>query len=117
MHLYHLTNSNTNSISILLVSCASYSHWPNIAVGWSGANKGITCGNCLALVQTNPYDGRCSKYCQSFGHICAHAAEEKDDNCMETSTPYNCDDTIIGDTPGGTSDMLCTCIKPTSKFG
>merc|ERR1711953_663786 len=42
-------------------TCSSFSRWPSIKAG-------VTCSSCTALVLTEPYQGRCDRYCQSFGH-------------------------------------------------
>lgn len=76
--------------------CAPFTSWPDI-------DGGITCTDCTALVLSKPYDGRCDKYCASFGHVCVAAAEEKDESC-EVLESKRCDEEIKG-----TSDMLCTC--------
>ena len=60
----------------------------------------------MALVLTAPYGGRCDRYCESFGHVCVGAAEEKDDNC-EVAYTKPCNEAIPD-----TSDMLCKCVKP-----
>jgi len=77
------------------VQCASYSLWPAI--------NGRVCGDCLALVPTQPWGGRCSQFCGSFGHECVFAAEEVDESCIGQSR-YGCDEPILF-----TSDMLCQC--------
>lgn len=83
-------------------NCAPRSSWPAIepamtSTGFAG------CGTCTALVSTSPYGGRCDTYCESFGHTCAAAAEEEDNDCTVLySAP--CDEAIAG-----THDMLCTC--------
>lgn len=66
---------------------------------------GVTCGECMALVKTAPYNGRCDTYCESFGQVCIMAAEEKDENC-EIKYEARCDEEIKD-----TSDMLCKCGK------
>merc|ERR1712039_565057 len=78
--------------------CDEFSAWPHI-------DGGVTCGSetCTALVHTQPYGGRCDVYCESFGHMCAGAAEEMNENC-EVKERAQCDEEIAG-----TSDMLCTC--------
>jgi len=78
-------------------SCDAFSLWPDV-------DNGVTCGGCKALVQTGPYGGVCDTYCQSFGHTCVAAAEERNEDCTE-SYPASCSDAI-----SGTSDMLCTCV-------
>lgn len=90
------------------LTCASRRTWPNL-------KDGITCEACTALVLTEPYGGRCDKYCESFGHSCVSAAEEVEDNC-EVLHSKGCGEAITG-----TSDMLCTCrgeegatVPPTS---
>jgi len=83
--------------------CANLDDWPAI-------KHGQRCGNCMALVETEPYDGRCARYCQSLGekfgqeYECLAAAEEVDDNC-EVKYVSDCDTKIAG-----TSDMLCSCV-------
>eukprot|EP00418_Pyrodinium_bahamense_P044377 CAMPEP_0179209632 /NCGR_PEP_ID=MMETSP0796-20121207/104551_1 /TAXON_ID=73915 /ORGANISM="Pyrodinium bahamense, Strain pbaha01" /LENGTH=513 /DNA_ID=CAMNT_0020914591 /DNA_START=56 /DNA_END=1597 /DNA_ORIENTATION=- len=82
--------------------CAAFGYWPFI-------DNGVTCGDCTALVLTAPYNGRCDRYCESFGHVCISAAEETAENCkVKYSRP--CDTEIAG-----TSDMLCTCHLPTCQ--
>eukprot|EP00434_Breviolum_minutum_P041994 symbB.v1.2.037364.t1/scaffold5497.1/size26436/4 len=83
------------------ISCAPFSEWPDV-------DAGVTCGGCQALVTTGKYFNRCDKYCESFGHTCVAAAEEKDENC-EIKESYDCDEEIED-----TSDMLCTCQKAAS---
>eukprot|EP00933_Yihiella_yeosuensis_P071532 TRINITY_DN79733_c0_g1_i1.p1 TRINITY_DN79733_c0_g1~~TRINITY_DN79733_c0_g1_i1.p1 ORF type:complete len:945 (-),score=167.42 TRINITY_DN79733_c0_g1_i1:350-3184(-) len=82
------------------MTCAEYSSWPNI-------DRGVTCSGCTALVVTEPYGGRCDRYCRSFGHVCKAAAEEVEENC-EVKYTAKCDEPI-----SGTSDMLCTCLRDT----
>lgn len=77
-------------------SCAPFQEWPDVV-------KGVTCEQCKALVRTDGYGGRCDSYCESFGHICVAAAEEKDNDC-QVREKKRCDEKI-----GGTSDMLCSC--------
>lgn len=76
------------------LSCANFDAWPDV--------DGKTCGNCQALVLTKNFN-RCDRYCESFGHRCVAAAEEKDESC-EVEEEKACDEAITG-----TSDMLCTC--------
>jgi len=83
------------------IACSPYAQWPNI-------DNGVTCGRCTALVSTRGYGGRCSKYCESFGHACVAAAEEVDETCGVRYTS-SCDERIAG-----TSDMLCTCASAPS---
>ena len=54
--------------------CAPFSEWPDV-------DRGVTCGGCKALVLAAPYQGRCDRYCASFGHRCTAAAEEKSESC------------------------------------
>jgi len=77
------------------IHCAPYSEWP--------ALESSICGNCLALVPTQPYGGKCKKYCESFDHKCVFAAEEVDDRCLPLSR-YGCDEEVAE-----TDDMLCQC--------
>lgn len=77
-------------------SCAPFSEWPDV--------DGVTCGGCKALVKTDNFK-RCKDYCESFGHSCEAAAEEKAEDCKEKKR-YRCDEEIEE-----TSDMLCTCSK------
>mmetsp|Transcript_1148 Transcript_1148/g.2229 ORF Transcript_1148/g.2229 Transcript_1148/m.2229 type:complete len:431 (+) Transcript_1148:68-1360(+) len=84
------------SLRRLQVTCAGFEQWPSI-------DNDVTCDNCRALVLTSPYGGRCDLYCQSFGHTCVAAAEEKNENCVVKQT-HRCDEEIPN-----TSDMLCTC--------
>ena len=79
--------------------CSGFSSWPDV-------DNGVTCADCMALVLTAPYNGRCDRYCESFGHVCVAAAEEKSESCEEQYT-QPCDQAIPG-----TSDMLCKCVKP-----
>jgi len=79
--------------------CEPFSAWPSV-------DNGVTCGECTALVLTKDYGNRCDRYCESFGHVCAAAAEEMDENC-EVKWTRPCDMEIEG-----TSDMLCTCRLP-----
>ena len=67
----------------------------------------MTCGDCMALVLTNDFGGRCDRYCESMNppHVCVYAAEEQEENC-ETKKTYACNEAITG-----TSDMLCKCVK------
>ncbi|CAE7470540.1 unnamed protein product [Symbiodinium necroappetens] len=80
-------------------ACAPFEEWPNV--------DGVTCGGCRALVDTSPYGGRCDAYCESFGHKCVAAAEEKAETC-EVLERKRCDEEIAD-----TSDMLCTCQRET----
>jgi len=77
------------------VQCADYSQWPRI-------DRSL-CGECLALIPTEPWHGKCSYFCRSFGHECVFAAEEVDETCIGQSR-YGCDEAIEH-----TSDMLCQC--------
>ncbi|CAE7241033.1 unnamed protein product [Symbiodinium pilosum] len=95
------TSTSVTTTSLFELSCADFGNWPDV-------DKGVTCGNCTALVLTAPHGGRCRTFCSSFGHICVAAAEEENENC-EVKTRKSCDDDI-----SGTSDMLCTCALPTS---
>eukprot|EP00411_Alexandrium_monilatum_P116938 CAMPEP_0175658898 /NCGR_PEP_ID=MMETSP0097-20121207/13658_1 /TAXON_ID=311494 /ORGANISM="Alexandrium monilatum, Strain CCMP3105" /LENGTH=239 /DNA_ID=CAMNT_0016965009 /DNA_START=29 /DNA_END=744 /DNA_ORIENTATION=+ len=79
-------------------SCAPFKDWPHV-------DKGVTCASCTALVLTGPYGGRCDRYCESFGHVCVAAAEERAEGC-EVQQARQCSEEI-----GGTSDMLCTCER------
>ena len=78
--------------------CDGYEKWPDL-------DNGKTCEGCTALVLTAPYEGRCDKYCESFGHVCYSAAEEVEEGC-EVKYTGDCDKPIEG-----TSDMLCSCRK------
>lgn len=77
------------------VKCADFSQWPAI--------ENEACGNCVALVPTAPYGGRCDRFCESFGHRCVFAAEEDNDDCTALSR-FGCDESITN-----TRDMLCQC--------
>jgi len=78
-------------------SCDPVESWPNV-------DNGVTCPPCGALVLTEPYRGRCDKYCESIpGHTCVAAAEERDETCQVLENK-RCDEEIKD-----TSDMLCTC--------
>ena len=79
--------------------CNPFSRWPNV-------DNGVTCEDCMALVLTAPYGGRCDKYCESFGHICVAAAEERSESCAVQDVKA-CNE-VIADT----SDMLCKCVLP-----
>ncbi|CAK9096309.1 unnamed protein product [Durusdinium trenchii] len=81
--------------------CQSYDKWPFV-------KDGRTCSGCMALVKTEPFGGRCDKYCESFGHECVTAAEEVNNNCA-IKYSQDCDKPIEG-----TSDMLCTCRLQTA---
>jgi len=76
--------------------CEPFTRWPGVKT---------TCGGCRALVATSASDGRCDRYCASFGHTCVGAAEEQDNNC-EVKYSASCSQTI-----SGTSDMLCSCAR------
>lgn len=78
--------------------CAPFSEWPDV-------DRGVTCGGCKALVLAAPYQGRCDRYCASFGHRCTAAAEEKSESC-EAEEEKRCDEEI-----SDTSDILCTCER------
>jgi len=78
--------------------CAPFSDWPDV--------DGVTCEGCTALVLTDYYEGRCDLYCESFGHVCAAAAEEVNEDCQVLQA-HKCSERIVG-----TSDMLCTCHRP-----
>lgn len=80
------------------VQCEDFSHW--------GPIESQVCGNCFALVPATPYDGFCSRYCESFGHTCVYAAEEGSDTCAVLGR-YDCTERIRD-----TSDMLCQCSGP-----
>jgi len=75
------------------IRCAPYSQWPVI--------NSSACGDCLALVPTEPFGGRCNRYCESFGHRCVFAA--LNDDCQPISR-YGCDEVVPV-----ASDMLCQC--------
>jgi len=92
------TTITTTRLSTQL-SCADFGTWPDI--------DEVTCGNCTALVLTDPHGGRCQTFCSSFGHVCVAAAEEVGEGC-EVQEQKSCDEQI-----SGTSDMLCTCVLPT----
>jgi len=77
------------------IRCAHFSQWPVI--------ENSACGNCIALVPTEPFGGLCSRYCESFGHRCVFAAEQVDDQCQSQSR-YGCGEEIAA-----TVDMLCQC--------
>jgi len=81
--------------------CVPYNNWPLV-------DNGVTCGDtCTALVQVDDSnDGKCDKYCASFGHVCVASAEEVDENCQVKYTGS------CGSPIRGTSDMLCTCHRP-----
>mmetsp|Transcript_69630 Transcript_69630/g.112230 ORF Transcript_69630/g.112230 Transcript_69630/m.112230 type:complete len:462 (+) Transcript_69630:73-1458(+) len=88
--------------------CDAFQNWPNVDQGvvCNGQESSKTGAGCKALVQTAPYGHRCDKYCESFGHVCVAAAEEVNEDCRELYAA-SCDQEIRG-----TSDMLCTCMKP-----
>eukprot|EP00931_Biecheleriopsis_adriatica_P072070 TRINITY_DN4608_c0_g1_i1.p1 TRINITY_DN4608_c0_g1~~TRINITY_DN4608_c0_g1_i1.p1 ORF type:complete len:1027 (-),score=162.98 TRINITY_DN4608_c0_g1_i1:267-3347(-) len=79
--------------------CEEFSLWPDV-------DNGVTCGSCMALVRTEPYNGRCDQYCESFGHVCVAAAEEENEDCRVRYVKA-CNEEIQD-----TSDMLCTCRRP-----
>jgi len=79
-------------------NCEASSGWPNL-------KSGVTCGRCSALVSTGPYGGRCDRFCESLGHRCVAAAEEKENNC-QIKYSADCAQAITG-----TSDMLCACER------
>ena len=79
--------------------CTPFGQWPDV-------DNGVTCADCTALVLTAPYGGRCDRYCESFGHVCATAAEESSESC-NVQDSKRCDEVI-----SGTSDMLCKCVLP-----
>lgn len=83
--------------------CEPYSKWPDIS--------DHTCTSCTAMVLTEPYEGKCEAYCQSFGHECARAAHPEPDAKCLVKKAYACDDTIPD-----TSVMMCTCqsVKTTA---
>jgi len=88
------------------VQCDDFAHFSVI--------DNIICGNCMALVPTMPFEGKCSKYCESFGHKCVFAAEEVVESCNVLAR-YACDETIAD-----TSDMLCQCAsepEPSTRLG
>jgi len=86
------------------VQCEDFSHWTSI--------DSQVCGNCFALVPSAPFEGYCSRYCESFGHTCVYAAEEGSDTCAVLGR-YECNERIRD-----TSDMLCQCSgTPPSRPG
>lgn len=92
-----LTGMNKDLRSLATQQCADFSQWPNV-------DGHVTCGGCTALVLAgSPYNGRCDKYCASFGHVCKAAAEEVNENC-QVKYSVRCNEAIQG-----TSDILCTC--------
>ncbi|CAE7506418.1 Gusb [Symbiodinium natans] len=94
------TVPSTSSTSLIENACCNaFTSWPDV-------DNGITCTDCMALVLTAPYNGRCDKYCESFGHVCVAAAEEKSEDC-EVQYTQPCNQAITG-----TSDMLCKCVLP-----
>jgi len=82
-------------------SCLAFSEWPSIDGGVT-----VTCGDCAALVLAAPYASRCDKFCESFGHVCAAAADVVAESC-QVQNSHRCDEEI-----GGASGMLCTCHLP-----
>ncbi|CAJ1367611.1 unnamed protein product [Effrenium voratum] len=78
--------------------CSPFASWPSL--------DAVTCSDCMALVQAEPFGGRCDRYCESFGHVCVLAAEEQEENC-EIKYEKACNEAITG-----TSDILCRCVKP-----
>ena len=94
-----ITASTTSSAGVGAACCNAFSEWPNV-------DNGVTCEDCMALVLTAPHGGRCDKYCESFGHVCVMAAEERAEDCNVKFTRA-CTEAI-----SGTSDMLCKCVLP-----
>lgn len=92
------TIDNSTGIEESAPCCDGYESWPNV-------DTGITCAGCTALVLTEPYEGRCDKYCESFGHECFQAAEEVEENC-EVKYTQSCNEPVKD-----TSDMLCSCRR------
>ncbi|CAE7666521.1 Cd163 [Symbiodinium sp. CCMP2592] len=93
-----LTITESTESSEPAACCRKPARWPHVA-------GGVTCNDCMALVLTGPFGGRCDRYCESFGHVCVAAAEEKSNDCeIKYTTP--CDQPITG-----TSDMLCKCVE------
>lgn len=92
------SGSSSGSVNVLDRVCAPFSQWPDI-------DGGVACNDCTALVLTAPYGNSCDTYCQSFGHVCAAAAEEVNEDCA-VKYSAQCDE-VISDT----SDMLCTCLR------
>merc|ERR1712048_58286 len=84
--------------------CASMGNWKDV-------KHGVTCNNCAALVSTQPYQGRCDKYCESFGHVCIAAAEEHNNDC-DVLYRAKCGQKI-----SDTSDMLCVCSQADCDTG
>lgn len=82
--------------------CAHYDSWPALE------STSARCGQCRASVLTQPYGGRCDRYCASFGKVCIAAAEEVKKDCNESKSA-RCDEEIKGE-----SHMICTCHFPTS---
>jgi len=76
--------------------CPPYTVWPKII--------GVLCGNCEALVRALPYNGRCDRYCASFGLECAMARDDISGTCRR-SRQVSCNRAI----PNVGVGMLCTC--------
>lgn len=97
------TSSSTVTAPIILYQCPTYAHWPSIL--------GVVCGGCEALVAATAYDGRCDRYCSSFGLECVAAADDTDGTCLRRN-PVDCQTQV----PNAGSAMLCTCQARASSF-
>jgi len=72
-------------------------------VEWPDVDQGCGQASCQALVAIDKYKGTCSTYCESFGHVCFAAHEERKNNC-EIEYTLECTEYI------DSSDALCTCV-------
>merc|ERR1712087_447420 len=89
--------------------CAPFSEWPDVDSVTCGPDSPVILGSCIALVNGphgGDWGGSCDQYCNQFGHICAGAWEEMNENCV-IKKEYQCHEPILD-----TSDMLCKCIYP-----
>merc|ERR1740129_1808777 len=73
------------------------------------------CGDCTAKVHTKGKDGTyyrsCDMICDSIGHVCTHAAEDKNfGHCQEKNDNFRCSDDIGA--MEDTSDFMCQCKYP-----
>ncbi|CAE7617316.1 unnamed protein product [Symbiodinium natans] len=84
-------------------SCAPFAEWPDV-------DGGVTCGGCRALVKAEPYEGRCDRYCSSFGHRCIAAAEERAETC-EVEEEKRCDE-APGRALGGRRPLHHGTVEP-----
>jgi len=92
------TSASAAFLSASPKQCDSIGQWPRV-------KEGVVHGKCSSLVQTSLFQGRCDRFCASFGHTCTTAALEVDQDYLAKTTA-RCDQPIEG-----RSNMFCTCEK------